>query len=293
MELTIAMKKRRKMMFILLGTLMIIIGTLLVFFNISYSKTRTEFKNLVSELASDGSSKSELFTEADLSGMPFPVMRYFRYCGYIGTPVMNSVKISYRDVDFSFGKGKAPIKIDYTQYNFVMEPARLAYIDSSMYGIPFEGLDTFYEGKGAMKGLIAKCFTVFYNSGKAMDEASLVNCLSECLLLPSAALQDYIKWEEIDNTHAKAIIQYDDMKVSGIFSFDENGEMLSFTTDDRDAVLEDGSSKKIRWSAVCKEYKEENGIRKPTVFQAVWHYEDGDFIYFNGKDVKMEFNPKN
>jgi len=287
------MRKRRKTMFILLGTLMIVIGTLLVFFNISYSKTRTEFKSLVSEFASDGLSKSELFTEADLSGMPSPVMRYFRYCGYIGTPVMNSVKISYRDVDFSFGKGKAPIKIDYTQYNFVMEPARAAYIDSSMYGIPFEGLDTFYKGKGAMKGLIAKCFTVFHYSGKAMNEASLVNCLSECLLIPNAALQDYVKWEEIDDLHAKAIMQYYGMTVRGIFEFNENGEMISFTTDDREATLPDGSSEKVPWSVICKNYREENGIRKPTVFQAIWHYDDGDFLYFNGSDVKMEFDPEN
>lgn len=276
------MKKRsKKILFSVIGILLSLILIVAVFFLVPCSKTKTEFnestKILTAKTVQDG-----MFTEEDIAGLPVPVQNYFRYCGYIGTPKMSYIKIVYEDVDFSFGKNQAPIKIDYTQYNFVNKPNRIAYIDSSMYGIPFEGFDSYIDGAGSMKGVIAKLFTLFHQTGKAMDKSSLVTFLSESLFIPSAALEDFIVWEAIDDLHAKAIISYYGISVSGIFTFNEKGEMLSFTTNDREAASTDGTSEKVKWSVVCNEYKETNGIKKPTAFQAIWNYDDGDLVYFDG-----------
>ena len=285
------MKKRsKKKILIIIGVLLSIIGIITVFFNIPYSKTKTGFTEIVDATLTKMANESGVFCEEDIADLPLPVQKYFRYCGYIGTPKMSSMKAMYQDVDFIFGKDKPTIKIDYTQYNFVNKPIRIAYIDSSMYGIPFEGLDSYIDGNGSMKGVIAKLFTLFNQTGEAMDKASLVNCLSECLIIPNAALQDYVIWEEIDDLHAKATISYYGITASGIFTFNEKGEMLSFTTDDREATATDGTSEKVKWSAVCSEYVETNGIKKPTVLQAIWHYNDGDLIYFDGNDIVIEFD---
>lgn len=277
-------------MLVVIGVLLGIIGIMTVFFNIPYSKTRAEFLELISSLLTEMPNESSVFTEEDIAHLPLPVQEYFRYCGYIGTPKMSFMKAIYQDVDFLFGKDKPAIKIDYTQYNFVNEPIRIAYIDSSMYGIPFEGLDSYTAGNGSMKGVLAKLFTLFNQTGENMDKASLVTYLSECLIIPNVALQDFVVWEEIDNFHAKATISYYGITASGIFTFNEIGEMLSFTTDDREAAAIDGTSEKVKWSAVCSEYVEANGIRKPTVLQAIWHYDDGDLVYFDGKDIVIEFD---
>ena len=58
---------------------------------------------------------------------------------------------------------------------------------------------------------------------------------------------------------------------------------------DREAASTDGTSEKVKWSVVCNEYKEINGIRKPTVFQAIWNYDDGDLVYFDGKGTITEY----
>lgn len=232
-----------------------------------------------------------VFSQEDISGLPIPVQKYFEYCGYLDTPKMRTMKAVYKDVMFKFGKGKPTIIIDYIQYNIADKPARIANIDSSMYGIPFEGLDSYTAGKGSMKGVLAKLFTLFNQTGETMDKASLVTFLSECLIIPNAALQDYITWEKIDDLHAKATISYYGRTASGIFAFNENGEMLSFTTDDREATATDGTSEKVKWSVVFGEYKETEGIKKPTGFQAIWHYDDGDLVYFDGKDVVLEYDP--
>jgi hypothetical protein len=287
------MKKRsKKIILIIAGVLLAIIGITAVFFQMPYSKTRTEFTAMAGELIAETAPESSVFTEEDIADLPLPVQKYFRYCGYIGVPKMSYMRARFQDVDFVLDKDKPAIKIDYTQYDFVPEPNRIAYIDSSLYGIPFEGLDAYVAGAGSMKGVVAKLFTLFDQNGEAMDRASLVTCLSECLLIPNMALQDYIVWEEIDDLHAKAVISYYGITAGGIFTFNENGEMLSFATGDREAVAADGTSEVVNWSAVCSNYVETNGIKKPTVLQAIWHYNDGDLLYFDGKDVVIEFDTR-
>lgn len=276
-------------MLIVIGILLSLILITTIFFLIPCSKTKTEFNQTVNNFLIKTDHQEGLFMEEDISGLPAPVQKYFRYCGYIGTPKMSYTKVVYKDVDFSFGKDKPTTKIDYTQYNFVNKPNRIAYIDSSMYLIPFEGLDSYVGGTGSMKGVIAKLFTLFHQTGEVMDKSSLVTFLSESLIISNAALQDYIVWEAIDDLHAKATITYDGISASGIFAFNEKGEMMSFTTDDREAASADGKSEKVKWSIVCSEYQEMSGIKKPTVFKAIWNYDDGDLVYFDGKGTITEY----
>lgn len=276
---------------LVLGVLYCILLIIVAFFNMPYSKTLTDFNSIKDSIFLGKSKNLEVFSREDISHLPYPVKKYFNYCGYIGTLKMLSIKAVYKDVKFLFGKGDSPITIDYLQYNVVNEPARVAYIHSFKHGIPFEGLDLYVNGKGSMKGILAKLFTLFNQTGETMDESSLVTFLSECLIIPNAALQDYITWEEVDALHAKATITYYGRTVNGIFAFNEKGEMVSFTTNDREAIATDGTSEKVKWSVVFADYVEREGIKKPTNFQAIWHYDDGDLIYFDAQGVALEYDP--
>ncbi|KUG02751.1 hypothetical protein ASZ90_019827 [hydrocarbon metagenome] len=281
-------KRSKKKIFGVIGVLVSLILIVAVFFFVPGSKTKTEFNDMANNLTSKTVHQKGVFQEKDIDSLPMPVQNYFRYCGYIDSPKMSYIKIVYQDVDFSLGKNQSPIKIDYTQYNFANKPNRIAYIDSSMYYIPFEGLDSYIDGAGSMKGVIAKLFTLFHQTGNAMDKSSLVTFLSESLFIPSAALEDFIVWEAIDDLHAQATITYYSISASGIFTFNEKGEMVSFATEDREVASIDGTSEKVKWSVICNEYQEINGIRKPTVFQAIWHYDDGNLVYFDGVGIITE-----
>lgn len=261
----------------------------LVFFALPNSKTRKEFYKSTVELISDAGSSDELFTLEDIASLPVPVQRFFIHCQFIGKPKMTHMKATFKDVDFSLGRGKPTIKIDYVQHNGVVKPQRLAYIDSLLYGIPFEGLDSFLEGKGSMKGRIAKAITLFDERGIAMDRACLVTFLAEALFVPSAALEPYIQWEAMDDTHAKATIEAYGLSCSGIFTFSEEGEMQSFTTDDRMATGMGGKMERVRWTAILADYRMDGDLLLPSTLQAVWNYPEGDLLYFDGKDVSIEY----
>lgn len=75
-----------------------------------------------------------------------------------------------------------------------------------------------------------------------------------------------------------------------VFTFNEQYEMISFTTNDRAVTGTDGNMEYIPWSAICGEYMlSESGIKYPTKFQAVWNYPDGDFVYFDGMISKVTY----
>ncbi len=290
-----------------------LIAGILIWFIVPYSPTKAEFVQLASYrmtkttnqggvinsgaankgIINEGVMNSGIFTNEDIAELPLTVQKYFQYCGYIGTPKMSHMNIYFEDVDFVLSPDKPKLKIKYTQYNFVEEPDRFAYIDTSLYGIPFEGIDVYQNGVGSMKGVIAKTFTLFDQRGEGMDQASLVTCLAESLFVPSMVLQDYISWKEIDDTHAEAVINYYGISASGIFTFDDNGAMISFTTNDREYADNKGNSQKVKWSAFCGDYVEVNGIKLPSNLKAVWHFENGDLVYFDGRDIDIKYDVSN
>lgn len=267
--------------------LSVIVVAIIIYFKMPYSKTRTEFEKSVNSEVAELKENNEIFTEEDIKNLPSPVQKYFRYCGFIGKPKMSYMKASFKNVDFKMSPDKT-IKIDYTQYNFVHKPSRLAFIDSSIYGIPFEGFDSYINGTGSMKGRLGKIITLFDQRGESMDKACLVTFLAEALINPNTALQNYIKWEEIDDLNAKATINYKGNSAGGIFTFDENGAMISFVTNDRIATAMDGSTREAEWLAIIGDYHEVNGMNLPKTLISVWRYPEGDFVYFNENKSEVE-----
>lgn len=288
-------KARKRKMFIVLGMLLVIIGALVIWFNIPYSPVKKQFQNDITALFAENqlSVDNRLFTEKDFSHLPTAIQRYIENCGYIGTQKMSYLKMEYHNVNFSQGKDRPALTIDYTQYNFINEPCRMALIDSSMFCIPFEGYDYYQNGTGGMKGVIAKAITLFDQTGADMDKACLATFLAESLFAPTILLQDYIIFEEISDFEVKATISYKRQTASGIFTFNEQYEMISFTTNDRAVAGTDGSMEYVPWSAICNDYQlSSNGIKYPTKFQAVWNYPEGDFVYFDGVISEVSYGFK-
>ena len=272
------------MWYILFGLLILIVAGM-VFLHIPYSPTSAQFQQVVAQNTKIAAPKAQ-FSEEDIKNLPLPVQRYFQHCGYLGKPKMLYMKAAMQDVDFVMSK-KRTIKIDYTQLNLVERPERYALISSSLFGIPFEGLDSYANGTGSMKGVLAKGIRLFDQRGEKMNRACLATWLAECLMVPHAALQDFVQWEAIDATRAKATICWQGISASGVFCFAENGELLEFYTDDRAAIDMQGKETKARWSALFLDYHMVNGLLQPQVIQSIWHYTEGDLVYFNENRVPI------
>ena len=98
-----------------------------------------------------------------------------------------------------------------------------------------------------MKGVVAKAITLFDQTGADMDKACLATFLAESLFAPTILLQDYIAFEEIRTHKIRATITCGGQVASGIFTFNEQYEMISFTTNDRAATGTDAEKVNGVW----------------------------------------------
>ncbi|MCQ2960176.1 MAG: hypothetical protein MJ198_08325 [Bacteroidales bacterium] len=271
-----------KRMFLLI-VLIIVLG-IIVWFTIPYSPLKTEFKTDVdTEVKKLTVSENAVFQEADFQYFPEVIRNYIKHNGYLGTKRNKTLSMNYKDVDFSQGLNGPTLKIDYTLTNFSDKPDRLAFIDSKMFGIPFQGYDYFKDGNGGMKGVLAKSITLFNQTGDAMNKACLVTYLAECLFLPESLLAGRIVFNQIDDFSVEATIVYKDITANGIFYFNENYEMTHFVSYDRAQIGGDGELIYLPWTAKCGDYNvDKTGINRPRKFSAVWNCPDKDFVYFDG-----------
>lgn len=284
------MMKFKRWQIIAVFALMIVAG-LLVWFRVSYSPLKNIFQERVEQEKQKTTAVNGVFSSEDFSQFPEVIQRYMTHCGYVGTPKMSHMRMDYGKVNFKMNRSSQAMRVEYVQYNFASYPSRLALIDASIFGIPFEGMDYYYEGHGGMKGVLAKLIPLFDQQGEEMNRSCLVTYLTECLFMPMALMENDITFEAIDDQTVKASITYGGETVSGIFVFNEHDEMIAFTTNDRSVTNEDGSLEQIPWTARCGNYREtEDGLKQPTTFQAVWHYSDGDFVYFDGVIDKIVYD---
>ena len=259
-------------------------------------KIGNSLKNLyLSEIKTDIVNTSDypkdIIREEDILTLPKPVQRYFRYCGYIGKVKMVNAKTEWKDIDFKTAQNKKWMRLGCLQYNSLSEPTRIVYLQNKILGIfPFEARDKYQDGKGNMLMKLLNLFTIADAKGVEMDKSGLVTVLSEISIIPTYALQDYIKWESVDNNNAKATLTYNGITVGGTFNFSDKGEMNSFYTENRYFAEKDGTYKNIPWSIVIDNYVEKDGMKFPNKLKVMWHFKDGDFEYFKGKISNIEYN---
>lgn len=158
--------------------------------------------------------------------------------------------------------------------------------------LPFvfmNGRDKLTNGEGEMLIKLFSMITVVNESGnEKINAASMQRYLAEMCWFPSAAINDYIAWEAIDPTSAKAILTIGGKSVSGIFKFSNEGEILSFETaryygSGEDAVLE-------KWLIEMVDHKEFNGIKIPYKCKVTWKLNSGDFNWLNLEITALEYN---
>jgi len=121
-----------------------------------------------------------------------------------------------------------------------------------------------------------------------MYQATMMRFLAEICWFPSAALADYIKWEALSATSAKAVMQYKGVSVSGIFNFDEKGDMLSFTGDRW--YGSGNTATKEKWFVETNGYSTFNGIRIPGKSEVSWKLNKGDFNWLYLHVMDIEYN---
>ncbi len=112
--------------------------------------------------------------------------------------------------------------------------------------------------------------------------------LAEIIWFPTAALAEYIRWEYVSDTSARATIDNGITSVSGIFTYDANGDIKGFEgmryrDVDHHYALE-------RWLITVKKYRIFGSFRIASDCEVAWHGEGGVFTWLKIALLTMKFN---
>lgn len=248
----------------------------------------TMAKNELETFVTLATSEKKIVTKEMLSGLPPIVQKWLERSNVIGKEISYSIHIKQIGEMRTTPDGKwMPVEAE--QW-FKTEKPGFIWIADVKYapGIHFAGRDKYENGKGHM--LIKSIIPVADAKGKEVDQGAMVRYLVEIVWFPSAALNDYIQWEQIDSTTAKATMTYGGITASGLFKFDANGDVINFEAKryyDRKggATLED-------WFIQVEpnSYKEFEGVRVPTRSAVTWKLKEGDFTWYKLEITDIHYN---
>lgn len=120
------------------------------------------------------------------------------------------------------------------------------------------------------------------------DQGTLVRFLAEIVWIPSAALSDYITWEEINLNSARATMSFGDITAAGVFTFNDRGEPIGFTAERYRDV--DGEFEMETWSISMDNYQMFDGIKVPAAGEITWELAEGDFTWYKFEIKEFEYN---
>ncbi|MBO8168184.1 MAG: hypothetical protein H0Z35_03240 [Thermoanaerobacteraceae bacterium] len=248
-------------------------------------KVRKEVKELFNN---NVQNKKDIISKADLEGLPICVQKWLENSQVIGKERIRTVRLKQKGL-MRMKEGQPWMPAEAEQYFTIDEPGFIwkakIKVAPLLY---FVGRDKYYNGKGNMLIKILSLVTVADARGKELDQGTLLRYLAEIVWFPTAALSSYIKWEGIDSNSARATMSYKGVTASGVFIFNEMGEVINFVA--KRYMESSGQYVMETWSTPMKDYKDLNGIRIPTKGEVIWNLKTGDFSWYQVEITEIEYN---
>jgi hypothetical protein len=232
-------------------------------------------------------SAQKVVTEEMIQALPAPVQRWMRNSGVVGEPLPYNLRLKQTG-KMRTAPSQPWIELEAEQYFNIEEPAFVWQVHTSMKGMPVNGRDKYVDGKGSMLITASGLIRIVDASGMEINQGSMLRYMGEVCWFPAAALSKYISWEEIDEHHAKMIMEYGGLKAEGVCTIDDKGRLTRFDAkrymgSGKDAGLND-------WYAECQEWKEMDGIVIPVKGNVNWKLPEGPFDYYHYAITDLEYN---
>lgn len=288
-------KKKRggKKKMIALGILCILIGIVVIYWNISYSPYKSEFNNKMHARMNEITSYGEVCTSEEIEKLPEPLKRFCEYIGLEGTPKYQAINVMFNDTKFVFDdKSGKILDMIYDLWLFYDEGKvfRSAYCESSMYGVPFDGMDYCTDNfEGGMRGILGKAIPIFDVHTEQGYQAGVISWFAESLAFnPCILFGDAVEYEVIDANHVKVKITKNGVSGTGKIYIDDNGAVREFYSEERQVENIDGKDVRIGWRCEYDDYEEKDGKRMIGTVRGIKVYPDKEVVYFDSEDFTIK-----
>ncbi len=260
----------------MIPNIIIIIALLVSSSGCAFNKKIAGETNAILDAA--GKPAKEVITKEDLDKLPLALQNWLKNSGAADKPIPQTVWLTQ-----NFNMKLKPDQEKWheataEQYFTTENPAFIWTVKLNMSPvIQIRGRDKFVDGKGEMQMKMNSIINLGKETGEKMDEGTLQRYLGEIVWFPSAAVSPYISWEEIDTLTAKATMSYKGTTSSGIFYFNENGEVMKYSA--LRYMGNDPDAKRYEWVIKVDEYAHFEGIRIPSKCSATWKLDEGDWTW--------------
>ena len=276
----------------------ILLGAFAIYFNnIMYrelggSPFKQHFDKEIEEHIKNIAASNELCTREEIEGLPKSLHKHCEYVGVEGFPKYEVTNVFFKNTKFVFNDESGKIlNMDYDLWLVNRKLFRRAYCGSSLYGIPFEGMDYMTKDKeGGMKGILARVITIFDERNKQGGRAGIISWFIESVIVnPSVLFSEYVSYEEIDTNHVKVIISWQGITGTGILTLNDEGVITGFYSDDRQTGKVNGEEVMIGWRCECNHYKQRDGFIYPAEIKAIKVYPDKEIVYFDADNYIVKY----
>ena len=183
------------------------------------------------------------------------------------------------------------MEIHAEQHEFFDDPARLFYIRSTLYGIPFEGLHLYIGPNATMRVRVASLLDVVDARGPEMNRGETVTMFNDmCVLAPGSLVDAKVVWEAIDECTVAGRFTNAGNTVRAELSFDRDGDLVGFVSNDRFQSSDGKTYRRFPWSTPVCDYRDFGGVRLPARGEAIWREPAGDFTYARFVLESIDYN---
>jgi|GEM_PF-2163257 len=218
---------------------------------------------------------NETIANARIAALPAPVQHWLAAAGCLQQPFPCIAEIQ-QSGNMRLRPGSRWLPFTASQYSSVFAPA-FSWDCRVRYGLfHLYGHDQLMSGRASMRISLAGMLPLVRSANnRQLISGALTRWLAEICWMPAAALGPLISWQPVDANNAKAIVRIPGFVAEGIFSFDEAGRIVSFSSH-----RWKGSGKKAQklpWTITMNQWATFTGVHIPVHCNIRWQVPRGAF----------------
>ncbi|MFW6298407.1 MAG: DUF6920 family protein [Bacillota bacterium] len=248
-----------------------------------------ETETLVNSTDKTQTEEARTIKKDDLEHLPAPVRRWLENAGVIGHDAIEVMELRQEGtMRLDPEKTKWMDSTAHQTIN-VKDPGFIWHVELPMMPLlNVKGRDLFQDGEGGMTIRVGGLIPIANEkSNDVLNESSLHRFLMEVPWYPTAALEDYMAWEPVDETSAKGILTYKDMRVEAVFTFDDDGLVRHIEAERYKET--DIDAKRIPCIGTIKAHETVDGLMVPSEIEITWMLEEGAFTWYRFETKAMRF----
>jgi hypothetical protein len=235
------------------------------------------------------------YHEAELTGLPAPVQRYFRAVLTDGQSIVTAVKLTQSGV-FNLGKTEAQWRpFTAVQHFTTARPGFVWNAEIMMFpGVPVRVVDAFITGEGFLRPTVLGLYSMGTIQGKGeIARGELLRHFAESVWFPTALLPSQgVVWQAVDDTSANATMTDGPISVTMLFRFGADGLITAIYVEGR-ATTVGTTTVLMPWECRMSNYQMRDGMHLPLTGEALYITPQGEKPYFKGtiETLAYEFAP--